>query len=65
MYLFRLFKDRVSLCSLSYPRTHSEDQAGLELGVLPASVSRVCLHYPAILFIFILCVWMFSLSVCL
>ena len=26
-----VFQDRVSLCSLDYPRTHSEHQAGFEL----------------------------------
>ena len=28
---FLVFRDRVSLCSPGCPRTHSEDQAGLEL----------------------------------
>jgi hypothetical protein len=32
-------QDRVSLCSPGYPRTHSVDQAGLELRNLPASAS--------------------------
>jgi hypothetical protein len=35
------FWDRVSLCSSGCPRTHSVDQAGLELRNLPASASRV------------------------
>jgi hypothetical protein len=35
------FWDRVSLYSSDCPRTHSEDQAGLELRNLPASVSQM------------------------
>jgi hypothetical protein len=35
------FQDRVSLCSLDCPGSHSVDQAGLELRNLPASASRV------------------------
>jgi hypothetical protein len=35
------FRDSVSLCSPSYPGTHSVDQAGLELRNLPASASQV------------------------
>jgi hypothetical protein len=35
------FRDRVSLCSPGCPRTHSVDQAGLELGNPPASASQV------------------------
>jgi hypothetical protein len=37
----RQFQDRVSLCSSGCPRTHSVDQAGLELRNLPASASQV------------------------
>jgi hypothetical protein len=33
------FQDRVSLCSPGCPGTHTVDQAGLELGDLPASAS--------------------------
>jgi hypothetical protein len=40
-FLVLVFQDRVSLCSLGYPGTHSVDQAGLELRNLPASASRV------------------------
>jgi hypothetical protein len=36
-----VFRDRVSLCSLACPGTHSADQAGLELRNPPASASRV------------------------
>jgi hypothetical protein len=36
-----VFWDRVSLCSPGCPRTHSVDQAGLELRNPPASASRV------------------------
>jgi hypothetical protein len=36
-----VFQDRVSLCSLGCPGTHSVDQAGLELRNLPASASQV------------------------
>jgi len=39
--LFVCFQDRVSLCSPGCPRTHSVDQAGLELRNPPASASRV------------------------
>jgi hypothetical protein len=35
------FQNRVSLCSPGCPRTHSVDQAGLELRNLPASASQV------------------------
>jgi hypothetical protein len=34
-----VFQDRISLCSPSYPGTHSVDQAGLKLRNLPASAS--------------------------
>jgi hypothetical protein len=37
--IFLVFRDRVYLCSLGCPGTHSVDQAGLELKNLPASVS--------------------------
>jgi hypothetical protein len=40
-FCFVLFQDRVSLCSPGCPGTHSVDQAGLELGNLPASASQV------------------------
>jgi hypothetical protein len=36
-----VFRDRVSLCSLGCPGTHSVDQAGLKLRNLPASASQV------------------------
>ena len=36
-----VFQDMVSLCSPGCPGTHSVDQAGLELGDLPASASQV------------------------
>jgi hypothetical protein len=36
-FFFSVFHDRVSLCSPDCPRTHSVDQAGLELRDLPAS----------------------------
>jgi hypothetical protein len=38
---FGFFQDRVSLCSLGCPGTHSVDQAGLELRNPPASASDV------------------------
>jgi hypothetical protein len=40
-FFFSFFRDRVSLCSLGCPGTHSVDQAGLELRDLPASASQV------------------------
>jgi hypothetical protein len=39
--LFFFFRDRVSLCSLGCPGTHSVDQAGLKLRNPPASASQV------------------------
>jgi hypothetical protein len=36
-----VFQDSVSLCSPGCPRTHSVDQAGLELRNPPASASQV------------------------
>jgi hypothetical protein len=36
-----VFRDRVSLCSLGCPGTHSVDQAGLELRNPPASAAQV------------------------
>ena len=53
IYYFVVFLDRVSLCSLGYPGTHSVDQAGLKFRNLPASASQVlgikgvCHHCPA------------------
>jgi hypothetical protein len=41
LFFFLVFQDRVSLCSLGCPGTHSVDQAGLELRNPPASASRV------------------------
>jgi hypothetical protein len=38
---FFFLRDRVSLCSPGCPRTHSVDQAGLELRNPPASASQV------------------------
>jgi hypothetical protein len=38
---FSVFQDRVSLCSLDCPGTHSVDQAGLKLRNSPASASQV------------------------
>jgi hypothetical protein len=40
-FFFLVFRDRVSLCSLGCPGTHSVDQAGLELRNSPASASQV------------------------
>jgi hypothetical protein len=40
-FFLLFFRDRVSLCSLGCPGTHSVDQAGLELRNLPASASQV------------------------
>ena len=40
--LFYFFRDRVSLCSLGCPGTHSVDQAGLELRDLPVSRPTEC-----------------------
>jgi hypothetical protein len=40
-FVFCFFQDRVSPCYPGCPRTHSVDQAGLELRNLPASGSRV------------------------
>jgi hypothetical protein len=41
VFVFYFFRDRVSLCSLGCPGTHSVDQAGLEFRNLPASASQV------------------------
>jgi hypothetical protein len=41
LFVFFVFRDRVSLCSPGCPGTHSVDQAGLELRNLPASASQV------------------------
>jgi hypothetical protein len=41
VFLFWFFRDRVSLCSPGCPRTHSVDQAGLELRNPSASASLV------------------------
>jgi hypothetical protein len=38
---FKIFRDRVSLCSPGCPGTHFVGQAGLELSNLPASASQV------------------------
>jgi hypothetical protein len=38
---FLVFQDKVSLCSLGCPGTHSVDQAGLKLRNPPASASQV------------------------
>ena len=38
---FLVFRDRVSLCSLGCPGTHSVDQVSLELRNSPASASQV------------------------
>ena len=40
-FFFLVFWDRVSLCSLGCPGTHSVDQAGLELRNPPASAYQV------------------------
>jgi hypothetical protein len=40
-FFFLVFRDRVSLCSPGFPRTHFVDQAGLELRNPPASASQV------------------------
>ena len=57
-FVFYLFPDRVSLCSLGYPGAHSVDQAGLELRNLPFSASQVlglkaCATTARLIFIFI------------
>jgi hypothetical protein len=39
LFGFLVFHDRVYLCSSGYPGTSPVDQAGLELGELPASAS--------------------------
>jgi hypothetical protein len=39
--LFCMFSETVSLCIPGFPRTHSVDQAGLELRDCPASVPQV------------------------
>jgi hypothetical protein len=41
IYLFLVFRDRVSLYSSGCPGTHFVDQAGFELRNLPASASQV------------------------
>jgi hypothetical protein len=41
LFVCLFFQDRVFLCSPGCPGSHSVDQAGLELGNLPASASQV------------------------
>jgi hypothetical protein len=41
LFVCFVFRDRVSLCSPSYPGTHFVDQAGLKLRNPPASASQV------------------------
>jgi hypothetical protein len=41
LFIYLVFRDRVSLYSPGCPGTHFVDQAGLELRNLPASASRV------------------------
>jgi hypothetical protein len=41
LFVFLVFRDRVSLSSPGCPGTHSVDQTGLELRNLPASASQV------------------------
>jgi hypothetical protein len=41
VWVFLVFRDRVSLCSPGCPGTHFVDQAGLELRNPPASASQV------------------------
>jgi hypothetical protein len=41
LFVYLVFRGRVFLCSPGCPRTHSVDQAGLELRNLPASASQV------------------------
>jgi hypothetical protein len=41
LFLFFVFRDRVSLYSPGCPGTHFVDEAGLELRNLPASASQV------------------------
>jgi hypothetical protein len=41
VFLFLIFRDRVSLCISGCPGTHFVDQAGLELRNLPASAFQV------------------------
>jgi hypothetical protein len=41
IFIYLVFRDRVSLCSPGCPGTHSVDQAGLELRNPPASASQV------------------------
>jgi hypothetical protein len=41
LLLLLFFQDSISLCSPGCPRTHSVDQAGLELRNPPASASQV------------------------
>ena len=40
VFIYLVFWDRVSLCSPSYPRTHSVDQAGLELRQIDRQTER-------------------------
>jgi hypothetical protein len=55
-----IFWDRVSLCGLGCPGTHSVDQAGLEFRNPPASVSwvlglKACATMPGCICCFLLC----------
>jgi hypothetical protein len=59
LFSFLVFQDRVSLCSLGYPGTHSVDQAVLELRNPPASASQVlglkaCTTTPSLCLIFLI-----------
>jgi hypothetical protein len=60
-----VFRDRISRCSPGCPRTHSVDQAGLELRNLPASASQVlglkaCATTPVVCKYFITLSYLFS-----
>jgi hypothetical protein len=60
-FVLFVFRDRVSLCSLGCPGTHSVDQAGLELRNPPASAFRVlglkaCTTMPGCIEPFLVCV---------
>jgi hypothetical protein len=41
LFVWLVFRDRVSLCSPGYPGTHFIDKAGLELRNLSASASQM------------------------
>jgi hypothetical protein len=65
LVLVLVFGNRVSLCSLGCPGTHSVDQADLKLRNLPASASQVlglkaCANHAQQCLCFLICLFLLS-----